>query len=677
MGIISENNDPYLWLEDITGKRSMEWVQTQNDRTLSRLQSHPIYASLYEKLLKIHNSTNRIALPTIRHEYVYNFWQDEKHVRGIWRRSPLNSYLAKTPQWEILLDIDKLSKEENESWVFKGTVPFNQNPEQCILQLSKGGKDAVVLREFNIVEKEFVTDGFIVDESKSYCSWYDENTLLISTDFGNETVTDSGYPFITKKWKRGTLLDSAEIYYIGKKDDMIATNKIFLDKNNEYKFIHTAHTFFEYSYNIEINGSLQSLDLPLSVVLNGLCKEQLILSLRKELTHKGEIFKGGSVLSVDLHSFLSGEYSFDVLFTPKERVAVSEVAICNDSIFINTLDNVSSKLLEFTWSDRAWHHKEIPTLSMGTITIISEDRNSNSLFFTFENFLTASTLYHYCDGKISIIQTLPSFFKSSTHTITQHYTQSKDNTAIPYYVVKPSGSTKPTPTLLDAYGGFEIPRLPLYNSSIGSCWLEEGFTYVLANIRGGGEFGPQWHQAGLKENRQRVYDDYFAVVEDLFTRKITTAKQLAIMGRSNGGLLMGVALTQRPKFFEAVICAVPLLDMKRYNKLLAGASWMAEYGNPDTPEEWEYIKKYSPYHNLNDSTEYPHTFFTTTTKDDRVHPGHARKMAALMNDYNHSYLYFENTEGGHAAGTTSEQKALVGALEFTHLHKHLVKKNNN
>ena len=666
--------DPYLWLEDIDSPKSLEWAEKWNNKTLKVLVAQPGYNEMYQNILEIYNSTDRIADPTIYGDLVYNFWQDEEHQRGIWRRTLLNSYLNGNPHWETVLDIDALCAERGEKYVFKGARGLYPDYEKFLVSLSKGGGDAVEIYEFDAKNKYFLQEGFFIPESKGNADWIDENTLIVSTDFGDGTTT-SGYPKQVKIWKRGTELKDAQMIFNGQTEDMGIWGRTVHTKERTYQFINKRTSFYTGTYYFIENGELVKPDLPADISLNNLFKNQVIFDLKSDWNTGGNSFKQGDMISIDYDDLINGDTNYQLIVRPDERSSITETSSTENVFLVNLLNNVKSELYKYTF-DGSWKKQKIDTPQFGNISLGSVSENSDNFFFYFQNFLEPLTLYKADakTGQLAKVKSLKSYFPTEDYQVQQFEAISKDGTIVPYFVVsnKNIRHNGKNPTLISAYGGFEVSRLPNYSAVTGISWLEKGGVYVLANLRGGGEFGPKWHQAGLKENRQRIYEDYFAVAEDLIMRNFTNPKKLGIIGGSNGGLLVGVAFTQRPDLYNAVVCEVPLLDMKRYNHLLAGASWMAEYGNPDIPEEWDYIKKYSPYQNVKPDMKYPEVFFYTSTRDDRVHPGHARKMAAKMSDMGYKVYYFENTEGGHGTGSTNEQRAKVSALIFSYLQMKLM-----
>ena len=673
--VISQEEDPWLWLEEVEGARALDWVKAQNAATVAELEKHPEYAKLHTRILGVLNSKDRIAWPNLVGEYVYNFWQDEKNPRGLWRRTLIEEYLTANPEWETVLDLDLLSEQEKENWAFGGATFLHPGNDLCLIHLSRGGSDAEEIREFDPVQKKFIAGGFFLPQAKSGAAWLDRNTLLVATDFGAGTLTTSGYPRIVKIWHRGTPLAGARTLYEGSENDMGVWAGVENRAERQYVIVSRMKTFYTSERFILENDQLLKLDLPEDAQLHGFFKNQLLVELKTDWHVAGQVYAQGALVSIDYDKFLRGDHSFSVVFQPSETASLASVATTQNYLLLNKIDNVTSVLYQCYLRDGQWGGTQVPLPGIGTASIAATADLSDRYFFTFTNYLTPTTLYHVAgDGKkVGKIASLPDYFKTGKLTVEQLETVSRDGTRIPYFIVHPKtmkldGSN---PTLLYGYGGFEVSMQPGYSAINGLAWMESGGVYVVANIRGGGEFGPKWHQSALKENRQRAFDDFHAVAEDLIRRKITSPRHLGIEGGSNGGLLVGVAFTQRPELYNAVICSVPLLDMRRYNKLLAGASWMGEYGNPDLPEEWAWISKYSPYQNLQAGKKYPQVLFTTTTRDDRVHPGHARKMAAKMESQGHPFYYFENTEGGHGSGVTNEQRAKMVTLEYVYLLKML------
>ena len=666
---VGAGDDPFLWLEEVEGDRALTWVEAHNEAALEELQDHPSYDSLYAQALRILDSDDRIAYPSIRGDYLYNFWQDGDHERGIWRRTEWSSYLEGNPAWEIMLDIDSLAEAENADWSFGGADCLPPEYDRCLISLSRGGADAAEVREFDVSTGAFLGDGFFLPEAKGGAAWIDENTLLVATDFGEGSLTTSGYPRVVKRWSRGSELSDAVTVFEGAATDVGSWGYSVWADGKLHPFIAHRPSFFEGTYYALRGDDRVALDLPRDADPH-FVGEQIVVYLRSDWERGGVLHPQGALIASDYEDFLAGDAEFTTVISPSERQTIESVSTTNDYVLVSLLDNVVGELHRFRLEDGNWVGEQIETPSPGTVGVVSTSDADNRFFFTYSSFIQPTTLY-FVDGEDAVqpIRSLPDQFDADGLEISRHEAVSDDGTRIPYFVVREKGApmTGDQPTLLYGYGGFQVSLTSSYSATRGKAWIERGGTYVVANIRGGGEFGPAWHRAAQKEHRQRAFDDFIAVAEDLIDRGITSPEHLGIMGGSNGGLLVGAALIQRPDLFGAAVIAVPLLDMKRYNKLLAGASWMAEYGDPDVPEEWAYISQYSPYHNVREDAEYPRVLFTTTTRDDRVHPGHARKMAARMESLGHPVVYFENTEGGHGSGVTHEQQAKMTAVTYAYL----------
>jgi prolyl oligopeptidase len=669
----AQETDPFLWLEDVTGDKAMAWVKEHNARTESELEAAPEYAPTFKKAMEIYDSKDRIPYPEIMGSVVYNFWQDPDHERGIWRRSPLADYRTGTPAWETVLDLDALDKAEGKQWVFKGGDCLPPAYRRCLVSLSIGGSDAVEVRELYATTRTFIKDGFFVPEAKNSVAWKDENTLWIGTDYGPGSLTTSGYPRVVKLWSRGTPLAQARTVFEGKVEDVASGGDTIFTPEGSYDLVSRAPAFFQSESYLLLGGRLVKIDIPLDAQLRGIFEDHVLISLRSDWKVGETTYQEGSLLAIALDDLLRGNRAFSVLFVPSERVSLAGVTRTRDHLLLATLDNVHSKLYRLALADGKWSQQEVALPGLGSAGVVSASDETDAFFFTYSDFLTPSTLYFSQQGSVEKVKSLPAFFNPEGMAVAQLEAISKDGTKIPYFVVTPKGfvADGTAPTLLYGYGGFEVPLVPGYSAAQGSSWVERGGVFVEANIRGGGEFGPRWHKAAMKENHIRNFEDFIAVAEDLVARKITSPRHLGIMGGSQGGLLVGGTFVMRPDLFNAVVCQVPLADMKRFNKLLAGASWMAEYGNPDLPEQWAYIKTWSPYQNLKAGVKYPKVFFWTTTRDDRVHPGHARKMVAKMESLGDPVYYFENTEGGHGAGVVNKQRAHINALEYAYLWKML------
>ena len=666
------DSDPYIWLEDVEGEDALAWVEEQNAESLAYLESLPTFEPLNARNLENYNSDERIAGPSIRGEYVYNFWRDEENTRGLWRRMSIDDYVAGGEDWESILDLDALADAEGEDWVWKGSTCLRPDYSRCLLRLSRGGADAVVIREFDADDAAFVENGFYLAEAKSRLSWVDEDTLFVGTDFGDASLTDSGYPRTARLWKRGVPIEEAREIFAGEKTDVAAGVYRTWDLDTAYDIAYRSPSFFTSLRYLYVDGELAKIDIPDDASFSGIFQGQMLVELKSDWTPGDETYPQGSLVAIDFDEFMNGGRDFDVLFEPTKTMALKRagLATTRDYLMLNIMEDVVSKVVRLSLADGEWTSEPVNVEPFGNISFGSADDNSNLFFLYYESFLRPDTLYVSDDGgeTITALKTLPEFFDASGMSVEQYFATSKDGTRVPYFVVMPDGfeADGETPTLIGAYGGFQVSRNPFYSSTLGHSWLERGGAYVLANIRGGGEYGPAWHRAALKEKRQNAYDDFIAVAEDVIERGISSPQHIGIRGGSNGGLLTGVMLTQRPDLWNGVVVQVPLLDMKRFNKLLAGASWMGEYGDPDT-DDWEFIKAYSPYHNIDPDADYPKAFFTTSTRDDRVHPAHARKMVARMKEMGHDLYYFENTVGGHAGASDYTQAARNEALIYSYL----------
>jgi prolyl oligopeptidase len=617
--------------------------------------------------------------------HVYNFWTDDAHPRGLWRRTTLADYRHPQPAWETVIDVDALGRAEGTSWVWGGAQPVPSRTEagvdRCLVSLSRGGSDAHVVREFDLVTLRFVSDGFTLPEAKSRCQWIDRDTLYVGTDFGAGSMTSSGYPRTVRRWKRGTPLAQAPVVFEGLATDVSVSAWVQHLQGGRQRHLFSRGIDFYRGEDLLLadDGSLQRIDKPedADLMVHG---DLMLLQLRSAWTVGETTYPGGALLATSFDAFRRGERSFDVLFTPTATRSLERggVAMTRSRVLLNVLDNVSGRLEELHRAGGAWQRRAVAMPANASLWVASlhdeeldEDPLADTYMVGLQDFLTPDTLLLAEAGtdRSEVLKQRPAQFDSRGMRSEQLFATSPDGTRIPYFVVWPAGARADgnNPTLLYGYGGFEVSMTPGYQAVRGNMWLGRGGVLVIANIRGGGEFGPRWHQAAMRENKQRSYDDFIAVAEDLVDRRITSPQHLGIQGGSNGGLLMGAAFTQRPDLFKAVVCQVPLLDMHRYHKLLAGASWMAEYGDPDKPADWSFISRYSPYQRVKAGTAYPRVFFTTSTRDDRVHPGHARKMVARMQAQGHDVLYYENIEGGHGGAADAKQQAHLRALEFSYL----------
>lgn len=680
----ADAGDPLLWLEEVEGEAALDWVTAQNERSLDLIQNIPVYKDNYAKALAIATSNDRIPSGTVRDGYVYNFWQDETHVRGLWRRTPLESYKTDAPDWETVLDFDQLAADEDKNWVFKGANCFKPDGAAktlCFVSLSDGGKDAVINREFDLETKSFVEGGFETTEAKQGLAWVDHDTILVATDWGDDgsTLTESGYPSSVRLWTRGQSLAEATELYAGEPSDVGVWpwSKELDDGSMIYGAVE-ADTFFTSTYWLLHDGEPVAFPIPQKSSLGDVYKGWQFVTLQEDWAVGDETFMNGDLVAFNLSAFLETKElpPVQLVFRANERQAVNGVKVSKSAALLSINDNVAGKILRLDYSEAdGWTTTDVSLPGTGQAGIAFADEDEDTVFVSYEGFLSPDSLLTF-DAETNTtapLKSLPPKFNTDGLTVQQKEAVSADGTRIPYFIVHREDVTLngSTPTLLYGYGGFEVSMQPGYSGGIGQMWLERGGAYVLANIRGGGEFGPAWHQAGLKGNRQRIYDDFIAVGEDLIATGVTRPEHLGIMGGSNGGLLMGVMITQRPDLWNAVVIQVPLLDMLRYHKLLAGASWVDEYGDPDIPEERAFLETISPYQNFDASADYPTPFFVTSTKDDRVHPGHARKMAKLFEEAGKPFLYYENIDGGHSAAANQKERAKRTALEFSYLYNRL------
>ncbi len=675
------DNDPYQWLEDVTGDKAIDWVKERNAKAESTLTTNDDFKKLESDLLAILDSDARIPFVSKHGDYYYNFWRDKKNIKGLWRRTTLEEYKKPTPQWEVILDLDKLSTEENEGWVWKGASFLRPDYDRVLIDVSRGGADATVTREFEISTKSFVKGGFERPEAKGSLSWIDRDTVFVQTDFGPGSMTDSGYARIVKRWKRGTPLSAAEVIYEGEQTDMLVAAFHDDSPGFERNYVQRNVKFYnDELFVLDDNSKLVKIDAP-NTASKSVSRGTLAIELREDWNRGDKVYKAGSLLFTKLDDFLVGKETIQVVFEPTPTTALASFGFTKDFAILNVLEDVKNKVTVLRATPQGWKSEPmVGAPAFGTVSVSPVDPDeSNDYFMTVTDYLTPTTLSMGTIGKApQKLKELPAFFDAKGLKISQHFATSQDGTRVPYFMVAKESLSLDgnNPTLLYGYGGFEISLQPSYNATVGRAWTTQGGVYVVANIRGGGEYGPSWHQAALKDKRHRAYEDFAAVAKDLFARKVTSPAKLGIQGGSNGGLLVGNMATLYPDLFQAVVCQVPLLDMKRYNKLLAGASWMAEYGNPDIPDEWSFIKTFSPYHNVSENRKYPNVLFTTSTRDDRVHPGHARKMMAKMEAQGHSVLYYENIEGGHGGAANNKQSAFMQAIAYTFLKKQLFGKES-
>ncbi|WP_240095488.1 prolyl oligopeptidase family serine peptidase [Thermomonas flagellata] len=669
--------DPYAWLEDVQGEQALDWVRARNARTEADIAATPAFQALEADIRAILDSSAKIPAVQKIGAYYYNFWKDAEHPRGLWRRTTLEEYRKPEPRWETVLDLDALNAAEGAQWVWQGADCLRPKYQRCLIALSPGGSDANVTREFDLATKQFVKDGFFRPEAKGGLAWIDEDTVYVYTDFGPGSLTSSGYPRIVKQWKRGTPLAAATVVYEGKPDDMYIAAMRDHTPGYQRDFVSRTLAFYnDELYLRNADGRLTKINAPNSAQ-KSVHKDWLLLELREPYTAGGKTWKPGSLIATKFNDFMAGKRDFTALFEPTDKSSLAGYTWTRDHLVLNVMEDVKNRLSVLTPGKAGWTAAPfVGAPAMGTVAVAAVDPDaSNAVWLTATDFLTPTTLSLAEVGKApEVLKSNPAFFDASRDVIEQHFATSKDGTKVPYFLVRPKDLKFDgrAPTLLYGYGGFEISMTPTYSGAVGKGWLEKGGVYVLANIRGGGEYGPRWHQAALKANRHKAYEDFAAVADDLVARRITSPAHLGAMGGSNGGLLMGNMLTQYPDKFGAIVIQVPLLDMKRYSHLLAGASWMAEYGNPDTAD-WEFIKTFSPYHLFDPARRYPPVLLLTSTKDDRVHPGHARKMMAKLEAAGKDAHYYENIEGGHGGAADNAQAAHMAALAYTFLWQRLAR----
>lgn len=683
----SDAADPYLWLEEVEGERAMAWVKQQNEASLGTLQGDPRYQGLHDSALAILEARDRIPAPGFttglqgEAQGISNFWQDATNVRGLWRMTTVDGYLSDQPEWTTIIDVDALSAAENANWVWRGAQCLSPSDRLCLVTLSDGGKDANTVREFDRQARAFVDGGFVLSESKGGATWVDEDTLLISRDFGPGTLTTSGYPMTVRMWKRGTPIDQAVEVFRGQPTDVSASGFTLRDPDGTLRatLIRRGVTFYEgETHVLNADGTTTRLPLPAKSGISGFVGGKVILTLEQDWSVGGREFKTGDLVAWDLDGLLGRTQApVELILRPTERQAIEGVTNTRNRVVVALYDNVRGGLISYAPDGSGgWTATRVALPENVSVNLGSASDQDDRVFASVSGYLTPQSLWlvDAATGQASSVKSLPAKFDAAGMEVRQFEAVSADGTRIPYFVVGKSDMAMDgsNPTLLYGYGGFQSSLLPGYSANVGKLWLERGGVYVIANTRGGGEFGPNWHQSALRENRQRAHEDFQAVAQDLIARGVTSPRRLGIMGGSQGGLFMGTLLTQRPDLINAAVIQVPLFDMLRFHKLLAGASWIAEYGNPDIAEERAWIAAYSPYQNLRADQPYPQVFIHTSTKDDRVHPGHARKAAARMQELGYDVLFYENTDGGHAAGANLRETARRLALEYTYLTRRLM-----
>jgi prolyl oligopeptidase len=675
------DNDPNLWLSDIHGAKALDWVKAQDAKSNAVLKNDPRYPKDYDALLAALNTNDRVPLGTLDHGDVYDFWQDGKHERGIWRRASVAEYGKASPNWELLLDVDKLDADEKTPFVFQN-ADCAPGGKRCIITLSPGGSDATTVREFDLKTKTFLKDGFSLSLSKLNEAYIDVDTVLFDTDFGPGTMTTSSYPRIMKVWRRGEPISAAKTVFEAKTNDVAVRPLVFHGPFGNLALIDHALSFFESEfYALKKDGVALRLPLPLGANIQGVTDDDLIFLVRDAWTAPGEKgpFTAGSLVAFSL-DFLDGKPAhYAVLATPDPRSTIDSVAAGRDAVYASIFTDVTGAVHEFRkGADGRWSDATLAMPKGGSTTVVTADSWTPAVQLTFESFLTPPTLFAYDGGGApTAVRAQRPVFDASNLVSDQHWATSKDGTKIPYFLVHAKGVKGPVPTILYSYGGFEISLTPWYWNDghrplyPGVPWFSRGGAIAVANIRGGSEFGPKWHEAALKFHHQNPFDDFQAVAEDLLRSHATTTAQLGIVGASNGGLLVSASMTERPDLFHAVVCQRPLIDMLRYTQFGAGQSWTAEYGDPADPKMRAYIAKYSPYQNVKTGVSYPHALFITETSDDRVTPIWARMMAAKMEAQGHDVLFNEALEGGHGPGATNSAQAEMWALSYVYLAREL------
>ena len=664
--------DPHLWLEDVTGEAALAWVKERSQRTTESFAKDAFFTESRDRFKAILDSDERIPYVSRIGDAYYNFWRDAEHPRGIWRRTTMTEYRKESPEWETVLDVDALAEQEGENWVYQYSLCREPDYRRCLISLSRGGADANVVREFDLVDKAFVEDGYSLPEAKSTVAWGGEDQVLVATDYGPGSLTESGYPRIIKEWQRGTPLADAKVVFEAKVEDVGVGVSVDLGNEFRHEVITRATDFWNSERFLRRDGELIRIEAPTSANV-GLFRDRIYIRLTEDWAVGEASYPAGVLLTGSLDAFLAGERDLQALFAPTPTTSLESYTLTRNHVVLTILDDVRNRIEVLTPGEDGWEREPMSGVgAFDSLGVGAVDRDQGDEFFLYvDGYLAPPSLAYGTIGSApDTLKSAPAFFDSSGLSVSQHFAESADGTRVPYFQVRQEDD-EPGPTLLYGYGGFEISMTPGYSPLSGTGWLERGGTFVVANIRGGGEYGPDWHRTALRENRPRAYQDFIAVAEDLIRSKVTTAAQLGVMGGSNGGLLTGNMLTMRPDLFGAIVSQVPLLDMKRYHLLLAGASWMAEYGDPDVAEDWAFMQHFSPYHNVRKDADYPPVLMTTSTRDDRVHPGHARKMTAKMTAMGHDVTYYENTEGGHAGAADNTQQAFMSALAYAFLWRHL------
>jgi prolyl oligopeptidase len=676
----TDDYDENLWLEEIDSPRALDWVRERNAETIAAL-SGPEFEALRESIREVLDADDRIPYVTRRGPYRYNFWRDAQHPRGLWRRTTPESYRTEQPVWETVLDVDRLAADEGENWVWDGATVLRPDYTRALVSLSRGGADASVVREYDLARREFVADGFVLPEAKTSIDWIDADRIYVATDFGPDSLTTAGLPRTVREWRRGTPLADAELVYEGEPTDSSVSAWHDDTPGYERDFVSRSVDFYRTEWYLRDGAALRRIPVPDDAIAS-VNRDWLLIELRSAWQVGGTEHAAGSLLATRFSDFLArtaepaGEPELVVLFAPDDHTALAGWSWTRHRLIVTELRDVSSHLRVLTPAESGpWHAASLTALpAHSDASAFGTDEDSDDEYqLTVEGFLTPSTVYLGTAGGDDAVPVKhePRYFDATGLAVRQHFTASADGTKVPYFVVGPD-TDEPLPTLLYGYGGFEISLLPGYSGVVGRAWLARGFRYAVANTRGGAEYGSLWHSAALRADRRRVYDDFAAVATDLADRGLTTPSRLGILGGSNGGLLTALMTMRRPELFGAAVSEVPLTDMRRYHRLLAGALWVPEYGDPDVADDWAFLREFSPYHQIRPNGDYPPLLITTSTRDDRVHPGHARKMVARLRASGHDVSYYENIEGGHAGAADNAQAAFLSALVHHFLHRHLV-----
>ncbi|MEZ5954707.1 MAG: prolyl oligopeptidase family serine peptidase [Hyphomonas sp.] len=672
--------DPHKWLEDVYAPEALAWVEAHNEKAFAALTESPLFAELDAEALAILTNKDRIPDPSMIGDDIYNFWQDDVHVRGVWRRTDPASFNSGNPEWETVLDVDALSEAEGQNWVYEGARCYGKPSDRCMVELSPGGTDSSVYREFSLTTKSFVENGFVVPEAKSNVSWLDADTLMVGTDWGDGAMTQSGYARDIRIWHRGEDLAEAKSVFEGAVEDTLVAPFLTRTGDADFPFILRLHSDWNVKdlYRV-INGEAVQVDVPQKSDTAGIVGQDLLLSLEQDWERDGFSFRSGDIIAVPLNGGAA-----KLLFRPKENQAVRSTALTEKGLLLNLLEDVKGRLVMLAPGEAGWTARSLPVPDNSTVKIVAASNSKPDAYVTIESFTQPNTLYLLRGGEtLEKAFSLPELYDASDVKVEQRWATSSDGVQVPYFLVGKASvlAEGNAPAILYGYGGFTSSMLPVYyedpgrpqhGALAGKMWISRGGVLAISNLRGGGEFGPNWHQAALRENRQKAFDDYYAIAEDMIAAGVTSADRLGALGRSNGGLLLGVALTQRPDLFAAFDIGVPLFDMIEFTQLGAGASWIGEYGDPRVPEDRVFIEKYSPYQNLDPDAGYPTVFFYTSTQDDRVHPGHARKAAARLEEYGKDVLYYENTEGGHGGTANQDQLAYRTAMEYAYFMRQLM-----